>query len=62
MSEGIRIPLPAGPYTLRIDFALTKDGREDAGNLLSTKTWSRKFDTIEQALAFLNAALAKVPS
>lgn len=50
-----------GQFTLRISFVLTKDGREDVGNLLKQPSeWSDKFDTLEEAMAFLDATLSKI--
>ena len=57
MSEGMRLVIP-GPFTLRIGFVLTKDGREDAGNLLATdcREFVRSFDSIPDAMTFLRTA------
>ena len=41
MTEGFKLSI-AGPFTLRITFALTKDGREEAGNLLKEHSIRRK--------------------
>ena len=48
----------AGPFTLRIGFVLTKDGREDVGNLLSknSREWSHAFPDLESAVIFLESA------
>lgn len=53
MSDNIKIVVP-GPFTLRVTFSLTKDGREEIGNLLKEKEFVRSFDTIEEAMIFLN--------
>jgi len=60
MTEGFKLSI-AGPFTLRITFALTKDGREEAGNLLKEQEFTRKFDNVENAMKFLNSAFSAVP-
>jgi len=60
MAEGIKITVP-GPFTLRIAFALTKNGREEIGNLLTEKEFTRQFDSLDDAITFLNSAFKAVP-
>lgn len=59
MSGGFKLDVP-GPFTLRITFSLTKDGREEVGNLLKEKEFSRSFDTIEKAMEFLGSAFKEL--
>jgi hypothetical protein len=51
MTDRIQIHIP-GPFTLRVSLSVTKDGREDVGNLLSNESqeYTRKFDTLPEAL------------
>lgn len=56
---GFKIDVP-GPFTLRITFALTKDGREEVGNLLKEQEVTRSFETIDAAMDFLTKAFKEV--
>lgn len=52
--DGIQITT-AGPFTVRVSLSVTKDGREEVGNLLSKESQERvrKFDTLPEALQWL---------
>ena len=51
-----------GPFTLRIGFVLTKDGREDVGNLLGEqgREYVRNFETLPEALEWLRTKIERM--
>ena len=56
MSDTVKIMIEIpGPFTLRMEFTLTKDGKEDVGNLISEgcNKCTKSFDTLPDAIQWL---------
>ena len=56
MSEKVMLMMDIpGPFTLRMEFVLTKDGRDDVGNLIADgcNKCTKAFNTLPDAIQWL---------